>query len=196
MEMAQRNKLLVNRKVYARLCRVFFLGGDFFGTNLNRRSNRVPEQSSRGRAARWSSRGLWRKSLLTAVSFKRLIGNGRLGSPKWNKQIGLVNTCRRIVSQICLFFYLWVYNLYFTKLKSRIKGSLFMVTLEGKERSLNVKSDLFDLWILCHDHATHRLKKKVFSRGFNYSRTGPVTRTLKGNEKQFELQLELRRGFE
>ena len=39
-------------------------------------------------------------------------------------------------------------------------------------------------------------KKKVFSRGFKYSRTVPVTRTLKGNEKQFELQLELRRGFE
>ena len=28
--------------------------------------------------------------------------------------------CRRIVSQICLFFYLGVYNLYFTKLKSRV----------------------------------------------------------------------------
>ena len=40
-----------------------------------------------------------------------------------------------------------------------------------------------------HDHATHRLKKKD---GFKYSRT-PVTRTMKGNEKQFELQLELAR---
>ena len=143
MEMAQRNKLLVNRKVYARLCRVFFLGGDFFGTNLNRRSNRVPEQSSRGRAARWSSRGLWRKSLLTAVSFKRLIGNGRLGSPKWNKQIGLVNTCRRIVSQICLFFYLGVYNLYFTKLKSR-------VTLYGNARGKRtlVEREVGFIWSL------------------------------------------------
>ena len=35
-----------------------------------------------GRAAHWSSRGLWRKSLLVLVSFMRLIGNGKLGRPK------------------------------------------------------------------------------------------------------------------
>ena len=34
--------------------------------------------------------------------------------------ICLVNTCRLIESQICLFFYLGVNNLYFTKLKSRV----------------------------------------------------------------------------
>ena len=33
---------------------------------------------------------------------------------------------------------------------------------------------------------------KDFSRGFKYRKT-PETRTLKGNEKQFELQLELER---
>ena len=84
------------------------------------RSNRFAGSNQQGRAARWRSRGLWRKSLLAAVSFKRLLGNGRLGSPIWNKYICLVNTCRRIVSQICLFFYLGVNNLYFTKLKSRV----------------------------------------------------------------------------
>ena len=83
------------------------------------RSNRFAGSNQQGRAARWSSRGLWRKSLPAAVSFKRLLGNGRLCSPKW-KKICLVNTCRRIVSQICLFFYLGVSNLYFTKLKSRV----------------------------------------------------------------------------
>ena len=83
------------------------------------RSNRFAGSSQQGRAACWRSRGLWRKSLLAAVSFKRLLGNGRLCSPKW-KKICLVNTCRRIVSQICLFFYLGVNNLYFTKLKSRV----------------------------------------------------------------------------
>ena len=35
---------------------------------------------------------------------------------------------------------------------------------------MNVKSDIFDLWILRHDHATHRLKnEKDFSRGFKHS---------------------------
>ena len=52
--------------------------------------------------------------------FTRLLGNGRLGSPKWKKQIRLLNTCRPIVPQMCRFFYLGVYNLYFTKLKSRV----------------------------------------------------------------------------
>ena len=82
------------------------------------------------------------------------------------------------MSQTCLFFYV-LYNLYFTKLKSRVTFSIVLiVTLEGKECSLNVKSDIFDLWILCLDHATHRLKKKrLISRGFKYS----GTRILKGN---------------
>ena len=140
-----------------------FASGDFFLTQIWT-SNRFASSNQQGRPARWSSRGLWRKLLLPAVSFTRLLGNGRLGSPKWNKQMSLVNTCR----------------------------VTFIVTLEGKECSLNVKSDIYGLWILCHDHATHRLKRKDFSRGFKYSKT-PVTRSLKGNEKQFELQLGLAR---
>ena len=82
------------------------------------------------------------------------------------------------MSQTCLFFYV-LHNLYFTKLKSRVTFYIVLiVTLEGKECSLNVKSDIFDLWILCLDHATHRLKKKrLISRGFKYS----GTRILKGN---------------
>ena len=99
--------------------------------------------NQQGRATRWRSRGLWRKSLLAAVSFKRLLGNGRLGSPKWKKKMCLVNTCRRIVSQICLFFYLGVNNLYFTKLKSRVtlyrnaRGKRILVEREvGFTRSL------------------------------------------------------------
>ena len=107
------------------------------------RSNRFAGSNQQGRAARWRSRGLWRKSLLAAVSFKRLLGNGRLGSPIWNKYICLVNTCRRIVSQICLFFYLGVNNLYFTKLKSRVtlyrnaRGKRMLVEREvGFTRSL------------------------------------------------------------
>ena len=47
--------------------------------------------------------------------------------------------------QTCLFFYV-LYNLYFTKLKSRVTFYIVLiVTLEGKECSLNVKSDIFDL---------------------------------------------------
>ena len=107
------------------------------------RSNCFAGSNQQGRAARWRSHGLWRKSLLAAVSFKRLLGNGRLGSPIWNKYICLVNTCRRIVSQICLFFYLGVNNLYFTKLKSRVtlyrnaRGKRMLVEREvGFTRSL------------------------------------------------------------
>ena len=106
------------------------------------------------------------ESFLVAVSFTRLLGNGRLGSPKWKKQISLLNTCRPIVPQTCRFFYLGYITC--TSLNSN-QGSIFIVTLEGKERSLNVKSDIFHLWILSHDHATHRLKKNDFSRGFKYS---------------------------
>ena len=107
------------------------------------RSNCFAGSNQQGRATRWRSRGLWRKSLLAAVSFKRLLGNGRLGSPKWKKKMCLVNTCRRIVSQICLFFYLGVNNLYFTKLKSRVtlyrnaRGKRMLVEREvGFTRSL------------------------------------------------------------
>ena len=46
--------------------------------------------------------------------------------------------------------------------------------------------------ILSQDHPTHCFKKKDFSCGFKYRKT-QETRTLKGNEKQFELQLELKR---
>ena len=41
-------------------------------------------------------------------------------------------------------------------------------------------------------HPNHCLKKKNFSRGFKYRKT-TETRTQKGNEKEFELQLELER---
>ena len=50
--------------------------------------------------------------------------------------------------------------------------------------------------IMSRSRNTHRLKKKDFPRGFKHRRTGPVTRTLKGNENQFELQLELLRELE
>ena len=180
MEMAQRNKL--NRKSYARLCRVFFWKAIFLAQIW--RSNRFAGSNQQGRAAPWSSRGLWRKSFLVAASLTRLLGNGRLGSPKWNKQISLVNTCRRVVSQICRFFYLGVYNLYFTKLKSRVN----LYRNGSGKRTLSLIYLISDR-ILCHDHATLRLKKKDFSRGFKYRRT-PVTRTRKGNEKQFESQLD------
>ena len=126
MEMAQRNKL--NRKACARLCRAFFWPAIFLAQIW--RSNRFAGSNQHGRAARWSSRELWRKLLQAAVSFTRLLGNGRLGSPKWNKQTSLVNTCRRIVSQICLFFYLGVY-ITCTSLNSN-QESLLIVTLEEK----------------------------------------------------------------
>ena len=58
----------------------------FFGTNLKEQLLYWLKPS-----ARWGSRGLCRKSLPKAVSFTRLLENGRLGSPKWNKQIRLVN---------------------------------------------------------------------------------------------------------
>ena len=177
-------------------------------------------------------------------SFTRLLGNGRLDRPKWSQQISLVNTCRRTVSQICLFSYLGVYNLFFTQgrpgflgiqyirvfnfrytvflcLKLGIKYNvLFLILvfytrlniifgiLEGlfqvfwyiqrslfivtKRTLVHVEREVGYIWslnVLCHDHANHRLKKKDFSPGFKYSRS-PVTRSLKGNEKQFELQLE------
>ena len=117
-------------------------------------------------AARWSSRGLRRKSLLVAVIFTRLLGNGTLGSPKWNKQINLVTTCRRTVSQVCLFFYLGLYNLYFIKLKSRVtlyrnaRGKRALVEREvgyiwslNMSRSRNVPSqkwERLELWRECH----------------------------------------------
>ena len=117
-------------------------------------------------AARWSSRGLRRKSLLVAVIFTRLVGNGTLGSPKWNKQINLVTTCRRTVSQVCLFFYLGLYNLYFIKLKSRVtlyrnaRGKRALVEREvgyiwslNMSRSRNVPSqkwERLELWRECH----------------------------------------------
>ena len=96
----QRNKL--NRKSYVRLCRVFF-GRRLSLAQIWRRNCFFYQQ---GRAARWSSWGLWTKLFLVAVSFTRLLGNDRLGSPKWNKQISLVNTCRRILcrTSICSLF--------------------------------------------------------------------------------------------
>ena len=99
---AQRNKL--NRKSYACLCRVFF--GRRLSLAKIWRSNCFAGSNQQGRAARWSSQGLWRKLFLVAVSFTRLLGNDRLGSPKWNKQIRLVNTCRRILCRksVCSLF--------------------------------------------------------------------------------------------
>ena len=49
----------------------------FFGTNLKEQLLYWLKPS-----ARWGSRGLCRKSLPKAVSFTRLLENGRLGSPK------------------------------------------------------------------------------------------------------------------
>ena len=106
------------------------------------------------------------ESILVAVSLTRLQGNCRLSSPKWKKQISLLNTCRRIVWQMCRFFYLGVYKLYFTKLKSRLN-----LYRNARGKRTVVEREVFDLWMLCHDHATHRLKKKDFSHGFKYSRT-------------------------
>ena len=63
------------------------------------------------------------KSFLVAVSFTRLLGNGRLGSPKWKKQISLLNTCRPIVPQTCRFFYLGYITC--TSLNSN-QGSIFI----------------------------------------------------------------------
>ena len=145
MEMAQRNKL--NRKSYARLCRLLFWQAIFLAQIW--RSNRFAGSNQQGRAAPWSSRGLWRKSFLVAASFTRLQGNGILGSPKWNKQISLVNTCRRIVSQICRFFYLGVYNLYFTKLKSRVN-----LYRNGSGKRTIVEREVWYIWSLIEYYVT------------------------------------------
>ena len=112
------------------------------------------------------------------VIFTRLLGNGTVGSPKWNKQINLVNTCRRTVSQICLFFYLGLYNLYFTKLKSRVtlyrnaRGKRTLVEGEyvnmniftwiclNMSRSRNVPSQKWERlepWRECHSANSFRL---------------------------------------
>ena len=66
--------------------------------------------------------------------------------------------------EICLFFYVGVYNLYFTKLKSRVTFYIVLiVTLEGKERSLNVKSDIFDLWILSRSRNLPSQKERLLA---------------------------------
>ena len=185
MEMAQRNKL--NRKSYARLCLVFFWQAIFLAQIW--RSNRFAGSNQQGRAAPWSSRGLWRKSFLVAASLTRLLGNGRLGSPKWNKQISLVNTCRRVVSQICRFFYLGVYNLYFTKLKSRVN----LYRNSSGKRTI-VELEVWHIWSLIEYYVTTRntpsQKERLLTR-FQIQYLGtPVTRTRKGNEKQFESHLD------
>ena len=153
------------------------------------RSNRFAGSNQHGRAARWSSRELWRKLLQAAVSFTMLLGNGRLSSPKWNKQASLVNTCRLIVSQICLFFYLGVYNLYFIKLKSRVT-----LYLNARGKRTLVEREVGFIWslnIMSSSRNPPSQKDRLLTRFQIPLRTGPVTRTLKGNENQFELQLEL-----
>ena len=60
MEMAQRNEQ--KRRVSA----ASSFAGDVLGTYL--KENRFAGSNQQGRAARWSSRGLWRKSFLAAVS--------------------------------------------------------------------------------------------------------------------------------
>ena len=140
------------------------------------RSNHFARSNQHGRAARWSSRELWRKLLQAAVSFTRLLGNSRLGSPKWNKQTSLVNTCRRIVSQICLFFYLGVYNLYFTKLKSRVTPYR---NARGK-RTL-VEREVGFIWspnIMSSSRNPPSQKERLLTRFETPLRTGPVTRLL------------------
>ena len=152
-----RNKL--NRKSYARLCRVFFWQAIFLAQIW--RSNRFAGSNQQVKAAPWSSRGLWRKSFLVAASLTGLLGNGRLGSPKWNKQISLVNTCRRLVSQICRFFYLGVYNLYFTKLKSRVN----LYRNSSGKRTI-VEREVWYIWSLIEYYVTitqHTVSKRKTS---------------------------------
>ena len=183
MEMAQRNKL--NRKSYARLCLVFFWQAIFLAQIW--RSNRFAGSNQQGRAAPWSSRGLWRKSFLVAASLTRLLGNGRLGSPKWNKQISLVNTCRRVVSQICRFFYLGVYNLYSTKL---ISGVNLYRNAKGKRTVVELKVwYIWSLNIMSRSCNPPSQKERLLTR-FQIQYRTPVTRTRKGNKKQFESQLD------
>ena len=143
MEMAQRNKLLVNRKVYARLCRAFFFGRRFFWHKFEQKEQPLSRAEQQRQSSTLKFTRIMDEITSNSCKLKRLLGNGRLGSPKWNKQIGLVNTCRRIVSQICLFFYLGVYNLYFTKLKSR-------VTLYGNARGKRtlVEREVGFIWSL------------------------------------------------
>ena len=58
-----------------------------------------------------------------------MLGNGRLGSPKCNKEISFVNLCRRCVENLSGF--LGVYTCA-TWLNSN-QASLFIVTLEDKK---------------------------------------------------------------
>ena len=71
MEMAQRNKL--NRKIIRASLSRLFLAGDFFGGGGGgdkfEGATALLAQTNRGRAALWTSRGLWRKSFLVTVSF-------------------------------------------------------------------------------------------------------------------------------
>ena len=77
-----------------------------------------------------------------------------------------------------------VYNLYFTKLKSRV--NLYRNARGKRTVGERLKSDdLISEYYVTITQPTVS-KKRFFSRGFIYSRT-PVTRTRKANEKQFEL---------
>ena len=135
-----RKKKKIKQKVISASLPRLFLAGDLFLEQIWR-SNRFAGSNQQGREVRWSSRGLWRKLFLVAASFTRLLENGRLGRPKWNKQISLINTCRRIVSQIYRFFYLGVYNLYFTKLVSRVN-----LYRNARGKRTVVEHDVWYIW--------------------------------------------------
>ena len=107
------------KSIRASLLRRFWQAIFFFGTNLKEQPLcwlKPTKQSSTLEFTRIMEEITSSSGKLDEAARK---WHGRLPRPKWNKQIGLVNTCR-LVSQICLFCYLGVYNLYFTKLKSRV----------------------------------------------------------------------------
>ena len=79
--------------------------------------------------------------------------------------------------------------MYFTKLKSR-KGKERKRRKERKEGTVD-ESEVWYIWSLniMSQSRNPPSQNESFSRSFIYSRT-PVTRTRKGNQRQFELQLD------
>ena len=112
-------------------------------------------------------------------SRKWLLGKGRLGSHKWNKQISLVNTCRRTASQIWQFFYLGVHNLYFTKLKSRVTHR------NARGKRSNARWTWSRIYLISEYYVTITQptvsKMRKTSHAVSNTVPAPVTRTLKGN---------------
>ena len=119
------------------------------------------------------------QSLLVAVSFTRLLGNGRLGSHKWNKQLSLVNTSRRTASQICRFFYLGVYNLYFTKLKSRVTHRNAIGKRSNARWTWSRIYLISEYYVTITQPTVSKMRKT--SHAVSNTFPAPVSRTLKGN---------------